>query len=289
MIADPDEREIITPAAGLARRAEHGGPQLAEGDAPERVLLAWGRPLLESAVKYARAEDSGTRVADAPLFVGKWGGVRVGIVNPGIGAPATALAAEKLAAAGARVFAGVGFAGSISPLVKRGTLFVASAAERDEGVSAHYAPPAPAEDAHPLVAAALEFAVGEEPHASRVGKAWTTDAPYRETVAKARAMRRRGADVVEMETAALFAVARFRGFRAGSLLVVTDELARFAADEVDMELGEPAVEYAWTPAPPGSVERESGAALRAALAAVTGRLVVEDEAAAADPHFGHGH
>ena len=104
-----DDREIITPAAGLVERGEHAGPQLAVGDAPERVLLAWGRALLETAVRYARAEDSGKRVAEAPLFVGKWGGARVGIVGPGIGAPATALAVEKLGAAGAKVFVGAGF------------------------------------------------------------------------------------------------------------------------------------------------------------------------------------
>lgn len=289
-MASDDEREIITPRAGLARRGEHAAAQLAVGEAPERALFCWGRAAFDLAVKYTRAEDTGKRLAEAPLFLGKWGGVAVAIVAPGIGAPATALAAEKLIAAGARVLIGVGFAGSIHPLLVSGTLVVADGAERDEGTSRHYLAEGSPAQAWENVKEALEVACGEENVAMRCGRVWTTDAVYRETVAKARDMRTRGAMVVEMETAGLFAVARFRGARAGAVLVVADELARIKPLDVPLAPGEDPVEYVWTPAPPGSLAQPLGAAVRAALAAVTGALAGTAEGAGtSEGTHGHAH
>lgn len=283
LVAAEDEREIITPQAGLARRGEHAAAQLALGEAPERALLCWGRAAFDLAVRYTRAEDSGKRLAEAPLFLGKWGGVVVAVVAPGIGAPATALVAEKLIAAGSRVLVGVGFAGSIHPLLPSGTLVVADGAERDEGTSRHYLAEGTTAEGWENVKEALEVACGDENATMRCGRVWTTDAVYRETVAKAREMRKRGAMVVEMETAGLLAVARYRGARAGALLVVADELARIKPMDVPLAPGEDPVEYVWKPAAPGSLDRPLGAAVRAALAAVTGALAAtpESEGAAA--------
>ena len=58
-----------------------------------------------------------------------------------------------------------------------------------------------------------------------VGKTWTTDAPYRETRAKVAARRREGCITVEMETAALLAVARHRGVRFGQYLYAGDDVS----------------------------------------------------------------
>jgi nucleoside phosphorylase len=49
-------------------------------------------------------------------------------------------------------------------------------------------------------------------------KTWTTDGPYRETPAKVCLLRAEGCLAVEMEAAAFFAVARFRGVPFGPLL-----------------------------------------------------------------------
>lgn len=57
---------------------------------------------------------------------------------------------------------------------------------------------------------------------ARQGPVWTTDAPYRETVAKVRRYRRAGILAVEMEYAALAAVARFRRRDFAALLLISD-------------------------------------------------------------------
>lgn len=57
------------------------------------------------------------------------------------------------------------------------------------------------------------------------GKVWTTDAIYRETRQKVDRRRAEGCVVVEMEAAAFFAVARFRGIRFAQLLYGGDDLS----------------------------------------------------------------
>ena len=56
------------------------------------------------------------------------------------------------------------------------------------------------------------------------GKTWTTDAFYRETPKKIEKRRREGAIIVEMEAAALFAVAGFRNVQLGYLLAGSDDV-----------------------------------------------------------------
>jgi uridine phosphorylase len=56
-----------------------------------------------------------------------------------------------------------------------------------------------------------------------LAKTWTTDAIYRETPGKIAARRDEGCACVEMEAAAFFAVARFRGVRFAQILYAGDD------------------------------------------------------------------
>jgi purine-nucleoside phosphorylase len=55
-----------------------------------------------------------------------------------------------------------------------------------------------------------------------MGKAWTVDAPYRETKRKVARHLRSGVSVVNMESSAIFAVASYRRVEAASIQVVSD-------------------------------------------------------------------
>jgi uridine phosphorylase len=57
------------------------------------------------------------------------------------------------------------------------------------------------------------------------GRVWSIDAPYRETVRKVLRYRQEGILGVDMETSALFAVARYRGIDLACVLVVSDDLS----------------------------------------------------------------
>jgi purine-nucleoside phosphorylase len=57
------------------------------------------------------------------------------------------------------------------------------------------------------------------------GRVWSIDAPYRETVRKVVRYRQEGILGVDMETSALFTVARYRGIDLACVLVVSDDLS----------------------------------------------------------------
>ena len=73
----------------------------------------------------------------------------------------------------------------------------------------------------------------------RSGMTWTIDAPYRETVAEVKHYQDAGVLTVEMEAAALFAVATIRGVPIASAFSISDLLTsvtwepRFDAPELD--------------------------------------------------------
>ncbi len=137
-------------------------------------------------------------------------GVRCGIIARTIGGPYAVLIAEQLHAAGAGLIAGLTSAGRVAADLPIPGIVVAASAIRDEGTSYHYL--APGEEvscpAHLTVPIAQELAgAGFE---VRVGKVWTTDAPYRETVTQFGKWAEKGALAVEMQAASLFAFAQAR-------------------------------------------------------------------------------
>ena len=161
---------------------------------------------------------------------------------PGIGAPMAAATLEDLIACGLRRCLIVGTAGGLRPELAPGTLVLADQALRDEGTSWHYLPPARSVEASPSLVGELERALEASELSFARGTSWTTDAPYRETVEEVLAHRGAGVLSVEMEAAAVFAVAACRGIEAAALLVLSDVLdergwvPRFFAPEVETGL-----------------------------------------------------
>lgn len=155
----------------------------------------------------------------------------------GIGAPAVATILEQFVALGTRRFVSIGTAGGLQRSCRIGDLIVCDAAVRDEGVSHHYLEGA--ELAHPSASLTDELKRALDglgaPYA--VGPSWTIDAPFRETVEEARHYQATGVMTVEMEAAALFAVAQFRGVDLAAAFVVSDSLAELVWDpQFDAEL-----------------------------------------------------
>jgi uridine phosphorylase len=77
------------------------------------------------------------------------------------------------------------------------------------------------------------------------GKAWSTDGIYRETRARATRRRDEGCLVVDMEAAALFAVARFRAVPLVYLLYAGDSLAGETWDDRNWQRHERREELFW--------------------------------------------
>ncbi len=162
-------------------------------------------------------------------------GFEMGLIAGTVGAPFAVLIGEQLVASGCRHIIGYSSAGAVSAHLQLPCLVVPEGALRDEGTSYHYLP-----------AASYVRARGDLPgilarHASQCGLpvhrglTWTTDAPYRETKTEIERHRAEGVLSVEMESAALMALAEARDVEIASLLHVTNS---FATEANDFEKGE---------------------------------------------------
>lgn len=143
----------------------------------------------------------------------------------GIGAPVVSTILEEMVALGIKRFMSIGTAGALAKGLEVGDLVVCDRAIRDEGVSHHYLPPAKYAFADPELTDRLEHALGEAGLKTHRGTTWTIDAPYRETVEEARHYQKEGVLIVEMEAAALFAVAELRKVPLAAAFTVSDSLA----------------------------------------------------------------
>jgi uridine phosphorylase len=166
-----------------------------------------------------------------PIYEVTLGGRRLTVVHPGVGAPLAAGFLEELIARGCRSFIACGGAGVLVPDVALGHVIVPTSAVRDDGTSYHYAEPGRL--AHPTGQAieAIEATLAEHHVPYVTGMTWTTDAIYRETRDKIARRVAEGCLTVEMEAAAFFAVAAFRGVSFGQLLYAGDDLSGDAWDE----------------------------------------------------------
>jgi uridine phosphorylase len=152
-------------------------------------------------------------------------GGRVGVMAFfGFGGPVVALMVETMAALGTRRFMNLGTAGGLQLGSSVGDLVVCDRAVRDEGVSHHYLPPKRYAHPSPALTGSLAERLTSAGRSFKLGPSWTVDAPYRETLEELRHYRDEGVLTVEMEAAALFAVAEHRQLEAAAAFVLSDLL-----------------------------------------------------------------
>jgi uridine phosphorylase len=152
-------------------------------------------------------------------------GGSVGIAaSPGIGAPAAAIAIEELVALGVRAITFIGYAAALEPGHIAGDVVAIDDALRDEGVSGLYGATGPVAAPDPDAAVALAQALEGAGLGDDHGRSWTTDALYRETPSAIARARGAGARVVEMEVAAVYAVAVALHVAIGGAVIVGDRI-----------------------------------------------------------------
>ena len=215
----PDD--IVTPDSFIGYLKESLRLDPAEIRLPRRGVIVFGSEDFETfrrAIRGKRASWSPSQCS------GHAGRNRVFVGRSHIGGPAAALVAEEMAARGVRDYITFGACGSLLPDLPIGSVVVPTFAYPDDGTSRHYGAPRRPRP-NPALLAAIRAACRARAIPCREGGVWTTDAPYRESRTEAAALAKQGIIAVEMEAAAVYAVARYRGLRAASLMVVSDELA----------------------------------------------------------------
>ena len=147
------------------------------------------------------------------VYLLKYQGKRFGFYRTWVGAPACIAPIEEMSTVlDTDKIIHFGGAGCLNKEIARGKVMIPTEAYRDEGTSYHYAP---ASDYiriknHDTVRAFME----ENRIPYVMGKTWTTDAFYRETVSNFEKHKADGCISVEMEGSAVQAVCDFRGIEA---------------------------------------------------------------------------
>lgn len=194
---------------------------VAEGDIPPRIITC-GDP--------ARAERISQRLTNAKClarnrefwtYVGEYQGVPVAVVSHGVGCGGAAIAFESLWRAGAKVIIRTGTCGGMQPDVTAGSIVVATAACREEGVTEKMIPLSYPAVADGEVVAALTQAARERAIPVHKGIVLTQALFYPgflESTVKLYA--KAGVKAMENEVASLLVVSSLHGVKAGAIIAV---------------------------------------------------------------------
>lgn len=213
-----EERPIITPAQWLAL----------EGVSPEdnqcTVAVVAFCPF-HSMKDKARARPLGksllSHIDAAHQFQGVAGDRQILMIDCVYGGPVCATVAEDMAYLGVKYVIGYGYSGSLRPGITPGSIMVASSAFVSDGTSREYCESSQVEPSRVLVAAYEKLDASLRAGVI-AGKAWTTDAIYREYPSRIRSWIEAGADFVNMDTSTFYAVSRVVSIQALYFSLISD-------------------------------------------------------------------
>jgi uridine phosphorylase len=226
---NPGSPSVFLPSALLREARRQKG--MAEASVPAVCLLDPDGDLVDRLRRTGAATPfRGWPCYHTNLDTFSLGGRTVGVVGRAVGAPFAVLVAEELFAAGCEILISLTSAGQIALVARPPYFVVIDRALRDEGTSYHYASPSEFAEADARLASAAFEALRVLRTPAFVGPSWTTDAPFRETAEAIEAARAKGILAVEMEAAALYALARARDLRVLCLAHVTNTMGQTGED-----------------------------------------------------------
>ena len=222
---DPSPEAVIEPRHVHTKR-----------DVPERAVVCFFQDVITELQREHGAtllHNLNSEIGPHPIYEMEFKGQRLAVFHPGVGAPLAAGLLEEVIALGCTKFVACGGCGVLDSTIGMGHVLVPHSAVRDEGMSYHYLPPSREAKASAKAVTAIEQTLKAHDVDYLPVKTWTTDALYRETPAKVKRRNEEGCVCVEMEAAAFFAVAQFRGVEFGQLLYGGDDLGGDAWDHRD--------------------------------------------------------
>jgi uridine phosphorylase len=159
------------------------------------------------------------------LYLWQANGTEYGIIGGTVGASFAVLVAEELFALGCKALVTISSAGLIAENLQPPLILLIDRALRDEGTSYHYLPPQRFAFASPPLVEVVAHRLTEVGLSFSQGSSWTTDAPFRETADLIAARRSEGIISVEMEAAAMLAMADALDKRVICLAHITNAMA----------------------------------------------------------------
>jgi uridine phosphorylase len=214
---DKYEAEALFSPAEAVERQGDGLP-----DVPPAVILGYQSELTDAVRERSDARVEVVRGQRLDLISEAVG--YVAVHESGVGAPVTATVTENVIAAGAETVVMVGGCAALQPDIAPDAAIFPTDAIRDEGVSHHYLPPEAPVTATESLVERLEETLSNAGFDTPRGTTWTTSAMYRETIPEIERYRDEGVVSLCMESAAMWAVADYRGADAATVHEIGDYL-----------------------------------------------------------------
>lgn len=213
-------------SAGVGERQYHIG--VAPGEVSTVALLPGDPFRVPLVAEFLSDVQTVAHQREHLTMTGLYKGRRITATSTGMGCPSTAIAVEELVRVGVTSFIRVGSSAGLQTGVRPGDLLVSEGALRNDGTTAAYVHPGfPAvpdlEITRSLASVARELVDGSDTRVHS-GINASDDAFYAETPEWIAELNRMGVLNVEMESAALYVVARLRGVRAGMICSTSSNL-----------------------------------------------------------------
>ena len=193
-------------------------------DFPETIIVTFSKYMLNTFLHNYACTPIGKMSDGRVIYKTIYEGKSVAFFRPPIGAPSTVVFLEEAIVKGANKILLFGSCGSLDRSLTDSSIIVPTHAYRDEGTSYHYVS-ADAGDFIEVNTSRQTAEIFKELGVPVVmGKTWTTDAIFRETHRNMQLRKEAGCITVEMECAAVMAMAKFRGVKAYQYLYTADNL-----------------------------------------------------------------
>ena len=193
---------------------------------PARCVYAFLEEEIERYANAVGAEKVGEFVSATktyPIFVMTYNGEEICLAQAPVGSAAAAQFLDWLIGYGVKQIISTGTCGVLVNM-KENVFLIPTRAFRDEGASYHNVAPSRYIDMNKQALEAIEKTLKQKKLPYEEVMTWSTDGFYRETPDKVAYRIEEGCSVVEMECAALAAVAKLRGAIWGLLLFTADSL-----------------------------------------------------------------
>lgn len=215
---DSEKKGIIMPN----RQENVGLPRIC-------VMTFFGEVLKEFLTKNEakKCNQYSSEMGEFPIHVLTYKDMEICVVQAVVGSASIAMMTDYLIGYGVKTIIACGGCGVLCD-IPAGDVIIPVTALRDEGASYKYLPPARDIHLDNEILQAIRATLIEYKVPFVECKTWTTDGFFRETPDMVTYRKEEGCQVVEMECAAIAAVARFRGAKFGQLLYSGDTLIDYA-------------------------------------------------------------
>ena len=194
---------------------------------PKKCIYAFLEEEIDRFAQEVGAECVGEFVSATktyPVYVMDYKGEKVCLAQAPVGSAPAAQFMDWLIGYGVEQIISTGTCGVLTN-IEENAFLVPVRALRDEGASYHYVAPSRYIEMQIEAVSAIEQVLEQLGIPYEEVMTWSTDGFYRETAEKVAYRKEEGCAVVEMECAALAAVAQLRGIVWGQLLFTADSLA----------------------------------------------------------------